>query len=278
MGTRRHVPATSHQTAEVGEQREKKRKSTARGSRQTRRAPLPSPRPRLVLPGVRGTKPPARHGAQAVFGGAWWRARSRGPPPPWRRRQAQVGRVLVHAVEAAGQGAERFLPRAAASSAQRAAHPRRAPVAAQARGHAAGVGASVVGGRNWGRGERREGGGGCDPARDGGDAGPGAAAGGRDVWGRPIPWLRRPCGPYLCWWVLCATKTAVISRLGCELEMFVTSWGCSEEAFCRLVHWEPSPFSLLLCNLNVVIGDQLNGVHSCFMMCWLLVFLVYSFI
>jgi hypothetical protein len=50
----------------------------------------------------------------------------------------------------------------------------------------------------------------------------------------------------------------VISRLGCELGMFITSWGCSAEAFCTLVHWEPSPFSLLLCNLNVVIGGQLN--------------------
>ena len=38
--------------------------------------------------------------------------------------------------------------------------------------------------------------------------------------------------------------------------------GCWAELFGRLVHWKPSPFSLLLCNLNGLVEDQLIFMRS----------------
>lgn len=153
---------------------------------------------RVASPSVSGVKasPPPRHGAQVVGvgGSSGGRRAGRGAAQARRRREAQVGRVVVHPVEEARQGAERGLPRAPSPAAQRAAHPRRAPVAAQARGGGGGRGGG--GDRRIGGG-RREGWRGRDPARRGGGAHRGDASGGRGVRGRPIPRRRRPCGPYL---------------------------------------------------------------------------------
>lgn len=71
---------------------------------------------RVASPSVSGVKasPPPRHGAQVVGvgGSSGGRRAGRGAAQARRRREAQVGRVVVHPVEEARQGAERGLPRA----------------------------------------------------------------------------------------------------------------------------------------------------------------------